>query len=168
MMFLKQEKGVTLIELIISLMLAAIIGASATGFMLHAMRTSNRIYTRHELLEHARIAMDTLTVHVLEAEQMQFQHNNRRLNLRIWYHPRDWRPPYLRTYTFEYLQHARRLNFGGNEVSLHLEELTMEVVDGLLEIYIRTADNIGMGVYVEPISLRRVVDVRFKKDWQND
>lgn len=165
MIFLKNEKGVTLIELIVSLMLAAIISVSAVSFMLHAVRVSNRIYTRHELLEHARIAMDSLTIHVLEAESIIHGRLNNpgRLDVFIWRYPPIGNR-YLHRYEFLYQPSIRRLNFSGNELASHIEVFSLQFSDGFLEIYIRTENNIGRGIYVEPVSLRRVIDLRFQGD----
>ena len=173
----KSNGGFTLLELVIALGLWTILLSGVIGVVWHTNHSAALLANRQNVIENARVALDTLSVNLQMSEEIFLDtHPSGRLRFLRTYQASPDRCPALvhencnplncigglRRHGFEFRFNPSngRLNFGGNnELASHLSDVKLKQVNDFIHITIITDD-----VFSKPITLYTVVDMRFRSE----
>lgn len=167
--------GFTLLELVISLALWAILLSGVSGAIWLSNNSAAKLANRQNAMENARIALDTLSVNLQMSEEIFLDTlPNGRLRLLRTYQASPDRCPALfhencnplnciggfrrHGFEFRFNPSSGRLNFGGNnELASHLSDVKLKRDGDFIHITIITDDT-----FSDPITLYTVLDMRFR------
>ncbi|HHW66718.1 MAG: hypothetical protein PWP07_2662 [Epulopiscium sp.] len=71
---LHNEKGLTLVEILITMSLFSVLALSIWDIMNHTVKSSERIYAKIELVENARIALDFMIDEIRRAQKIKIDY----------------------------------------------------------------------------------------------
>ena len=163
----RQNKGFTLLELVIALGVWMLLSVGVFMLWQHATGVSGRALQQQNVLENGRVAMDAMVRNIEIAHTVRIIADENDLLTRLEF------PAYLTqvgipSFTFTFNAQSRRLNFGGNnELASGIESIHMVYVpERRINITIQMAadDNEDSPLPPgEPLILHGSVDVRHKQ-----
>ena len=156
----RQNKGFTLLELVIALGVWMLLSVGVFMLWQHATAVSARALTQQNALENGRVAMDAMVRNIEIAHTVRIIADNNDLLTRLEF------PDYLTQaenppFTFTFNSQNQRLNLGGNnELASGIQSIHMVYVP---KRRINITIQMTVDANEEPLILHGSVDVRYKQ-----
>jgi hypothetical protein len=167
---LKENKGFTILETTISLSIFLVVTIVSINILVYSSKSMQLINTKKELLENSRIGLEIMVKRIKMAESItltKYKNSNSLSQLKITY--KDNNGKYVDS-VFSYVKgfnstgnKYNRLEFGNNEIAIHIADIVVEKNGDLLSITIETDNTIRQksAKEVEPVILLKKINIKY-------
>ncbi len=170
----KNNRGYTILEVMISLSLILFIGIFLSNILFTSSKIIKNTLINYELLEQARISMDFMVTQIENSDGLQVIYNENNSFHKLHLNKNSLLTS-QRITTFEFDKINNLLKFGGrdiesnidtvNELSKYIENIELSIDYDLKLLFIKIvmiSDINNNKIYKNQITINRVIDVKYK------